>query len=60
MFLNTEVINKLPFLFFFSFFLLERKEIISSYILQYVMNDSQDRKSNMNLEAGIEEEIMKE
>ena len=36
------------------------EEIISSYILQYIMNGSQDRKSNMNLEAGTEEEVMKE
>jgi hypothetical protein len=39
---------------------LERKEFISSYILQYIMSGSQDRKSNMNLEAGTEEEVMKE
>ena len=39
---------------------LEKKEFISSYILQYIMNGSQDRKSNMNLEAGTEEEVMKE
>jgi hypothetical protein len=48
-----------PFLFLFIYFL-ERKEFISSYILQHIMNGSQDRKSNMNLEAGTEEEVMKE
>ena len=46
------------FVLFFPFF--ESKEFISSYILQYIMNGSQDRKSNMNLEAGTEEEVMKE
>ena len=30
------------------------------FTLQYIMNGSQDRKSNMNLEAGTEEEVMKE
>jgi hypothetical protein len=39
---------------------LERKDFISSYILKYIMNGSQDRKSNINLEAGTEEEVMKE
>ena len=50
--------------FFFSFpflsFFLERKEFISSFILQYIMNGSQDQISNMNLEVGTEEEVMKE
>ena len=41
-------------------FIFERKEFILSYILQYIMNGSQDRKSNRNLEAGTEEEVMKE
>jgi hypothetical protein len=36
------------------------KEFISSYILYYIMNYSQDRKLNMNLEARTEEEVMKE
>jgi hypothetical protein len=43
-----------------NFFFLEKKEFISSYILQYIMKGSQDGKSNMNLEAGTEEEVMKE
>jgi hypothetical protein len=41
-------------------YFLERKEIISTYILRYIVNGSQERKSNMNLEAGTEKEVMKE
>jgi hypothetical protein len=37
-----------------------KKEFISSYILQYIINGGQNRKSNINLEAGTEEEVMKE
>jgi hypothetical protein len=33
------------------------KEFISSYVLQYTMIGSQNSKSNMNLEAGTEEEV---
>jgi hypothetical protein len=43
-----------------SFFLFWRGKSISYYILQYIMDGSQDRKSNRNLEAGTEEEVMKE
>jgi hypothetical protein len=39
---------------------MERKEVISSYIFQYTMNGSQDRKSNLILKAGTEEEVIKE
>jgi hypothetical protein len=48
------------FIFSVLFVCLERKEFISFYILQYIINGSQDRKSNMNLEeAGTEEEVVK-
>jgi hypothetical protein len=38
--------------FGFTCIFLEKRGLISSHILQYIMNGSQDRKSSMNVEAG--------